>query len=155
MTQPPRVVALLGYGGLLPFAVGALGLLFVPMGHALWQTLLLAYAAIILSFVGALHWGFAMRADESYATGLYSWSVVPALLGWVALLLPGVLPLLGSDSHTGTVLAAALLIVAYATHYLQDRRLAQHQPLPAWYLPLRLRLSTGAVLALVVLIAQA
>lgn len=155
MSHPPRVVALLGYGGLLPFGLGALGLLLAPSGHALWQTLLLAYAAIILSFVGALHWGFAMGADASDAPGLYSWSVVPALLGWVALLLPGVLPLLGSDSRTGTVLAAALLILAYAAHYLQDRRLTRRQPLPAWYLPLRLRLSSGAVLALAVLIAQA
>ncbi|MEK9951686.1 MAG: DUF3429 domain-containing protein [Curvibacter sp.] len=155
MKQPPRVVALLGYGGLLPFAAGALGLLFAPMGHALWQTVLLGYAAIILSFVGALHWGFAMGADAPEAPGLYRWSVVPALLGWVALLLPGVLPLLGSDSRTGTALAAALLILAYAAHYLQDRRLARHQPLPYWYLPLRLRLSTGAVLALAVLAARA
>ncbi len=155
MNHPPRVVALLGYGGLLPFGLGALGLLLAPSGQALWQTMLLAYAAIILSFVGALHWGFAMRADDNAAPWLYSWSVVPALLGWVALLLPGVLPLLGSDSHTGTVMAAALLLLAYAAHYLQDRRLARHQSLPAWYLPLRLRLSTGAVLALAVLIAQA
>lgn len=85
MNQPPRLVALLGYGGLLPFGLGALGLLFMPTGHALWQTLLLAYAAIILSFVGALHWGFAMGADASDAPGLYSWSVVPALLGWAGL----------------------------------------------------------------------
>lgn len=155
MNQPPRVVALLGYGGLLPFVVGCLGLWLMPSGHALWQTVLLGYAAIILSFVGALHWGFAMHADDTAATRLYSWSVVPALLGWVALLLPGVLPLLGSDLRTGTVLAATLLIVAYAAHYLQDRRLTRRQALPAWYLPLRLRLSSGAVLALVVLIAQA
>ncbi|MCZ8252128.1 MAG: DUF3429 domain-containing protein [Hylemonella sp.] len=155
MNQPPRVVALLGYGGLLPFALGALGLLLMPKGHALWQAMLLGYAAIILSFVGALHWGFAMSASAADAPGLYSWSVVPALLGWVALLLPGVLPLLGSDLRSGTVLAAALLIVAYAAHYLQDRRLTRRQALPAWYLPLRLRLSSGAVLALAVLIAQA
>ncbi len=155
MNTPPRLVALLGYGGLLPFAVGALGLLFVPAGEALWQTMLLAYAAIILSFVGALHWGFAMRAEPALASGLYSWSVVPALLGWLALLLPGLLPLLGSDSRTGTAWAALLLIVAYALHYLQDRRIARHQSLPFWYLPLRLRLSSGAVLALAVLAATA
>lgn len=148
MKQPPRVVALLGYGGLLPFAVGALGLLLVPKGHALWQAVLLGYAAIILSFVGALHWGFAMSAPAADAPGLYSWSVVPALLGWVALLLPGVLPLLGSDSRSGTVLAATLLILAYAAHYLQDRRLTRRQPLPDWYLPLRLRLSSVACLCL-------
>jgi hypothetical protein len=45
--------------------------------------------------------------------------------------------------------------MAYAVHYLQDRRIARHQPLPFWYLPLRLRLSSGAVLALAVLAATA
>ncbi|HBH39508.1 MAG TPA: DUF3429 domain-containing protein [Curvibacter sp.] len=155
MKQPPRVVALLGYGGLLPFVVGALGLLLLPKGHALWQAMLLGYAAIILSFVGALHWGFAMSAPAANAPRLYTWSVVPALLGWLALLLPGVLPLLGSDSRTGTAMAAVLLILAYAAHYLQDRRLGRVQPLPHWYLPLRLRLSSGAVLALAVLAGTA
>ena len=117
--------------------------------------MLLGYAAIILSFVGALHWGFAMSAPAANAPRLYTWSVVPALLGWLALLRPGVLPLLGSDSRTGTAMAAVLRILAYAAHYLQDRRLGRVQPLPHWYLPLRLRLSSGAVLALAVLAGTA
>lgn len=155
MNTPPRLVVLLGYGGLLPFAAGVIGLLLVPAGQAVWQTMLLGYAAVILSFVGALHWGFAMRAEPALALGLYGWSVVPALLGWLALLLPGLLPLLGSDSRTGTAWAALLLIVAYAAHYLRDRRITRQQALPAWYLPLRLRLSVGALLALTVLAATA
>ncbi len=140
--RTPPYVAWLGYGGLLPFALSALGTLLDPTSRALWQQALLAYGALILSFVGALHWAFAMRTeDETQARGLYLWSVVPALAGWLALLLPLLLP-------RGAIAAAALLIIAFGAHYLQDKRLARQQPLPAWYLPLRLRLSSVACLCL-------
>lgn len=140
--RAPDHVAWLGYGGLLPFALTALGTLLDPARRELWQQALLAYGALILSFVGALHWAFAMGANEDrQARPLYLWSVVPALAGWVALLLPLLLA-------QGSVLAAALLILAFVAHYLQDKRLARLHPLPAWYLPLRLRLSSVACLCL-------
>lgn len=63
-TALPISVAWLGYGGLLPFvALAGIGW-WAPgtplWGTPLWGTALLAYGAVILSFVGALHWGFAM-----------------------------------------------------------------------------------------------
>lgn len=138
----PAYVAWLGYGGLLPFALTAVGTLADPARRELWQQALLAYGAVILSFVGALHWAFAMGANEDrQAQPLYLWSVLPALAGWVALLLPLLLA-------QGAVLAAFLLIVAFVAHYLQDKRLARLHPLPGWYLPLRLRLSSVACLCL-------
>ncbi|MDP3702577.1 MAG: DUF3429 domain-containing protein [Hylemonella sp.] len=138
----PPSVAWLGYGGLLPFALTALGTLADPARRELWQSALLAYGAVILSFVGALHWAFAMNAnDERQARPLYVWSVVPALAGWLALLLPLLLA-------RGAVPAALLLILAFIAHYVQDQRLARRHPLPGWYLPLRLRLSSVACLCL-------
>jgi len=143
MSRPalPPLVAWLGYGGLLPFAAAALGTLLDPTHRVFWQQALLGYGAVILSFVGALHWAFAMREDEAAAGPLYLWSVVPALAGWVALLLPLLL------AH-GAVLGAVLLIGAFGAHYGLDRRLVRRLPLPPWYLPLRLHLSTGASLCL-------
>jgi hypothetical protein len=67
----------------------------------------------------------------------YAWSVVPALIGWLSLLL---------DPFAGS----ALLAAGFAAHYVQDRRLAQHAALPYWYLPLRLRLSVIAAVCLLV-----
>ena len=102
---------------------------------------LLAYGAAILSFVGALHWAFAMTLpglSERERTHLFIWSTVPALLAWPAVLMP---PALG----------ALVLVTGFIAHYLQDRRLAARQPLPAWYLPLRLRLSSIASASLLVL----
>jgi hypothetical protein len=146
---PPPLVAWLGYGGLLPFAAAALGALLDDTHRSVWQHALLSYGAIILSFVGALHWALAMRDDDAAAASrLYAWSVVPALAGWLALLLP----LLPDPGHA---LAALVLIVAYAAQYWQDRKLARRMALPAWYLPLRLHLSSGAMLALAVLAATA
>lgn len=46
----------------------------------------------------------------------------------------------------GRVLAALVLIAAFGAHYWQDKRLARRRTLPAWYLPLRLQLSSVACL---------
>ena len=136
----PRMVAWLGYGGLLPF-VALMVLSFIdPSRSGAWQQGLLNYGAVILSFVGALHWGFAMGTlplSERARNVGFAWSVVPALLAWLALLL---------DPFAGSALMAA----GFAAHYVQDRRLASQTTLPAWYMPLRLRLSAVAALCLLV-----
>ena len=134
----PAAVAWLGYGGLLPFVASALLCWLEPNHRSLWLDLLLAYGAVILSFVGALHWGFAMVHPDTAGrpmNGMYGWSVMPSLLGWVALL---VHPAAG----------ATLLIAGFLAHYRQDLRLARALPLPAWYLPLRLQLTVVACLCL-------
>ena len=140
-SHPPRTVVLLGYGGLLPFGAMA-GLLVLGGVHsALWWTALLAYGAVILSFVGALHWGFALAMPGLGAAqrrGLYVWSVVPALVAWPAVLwaAPG---------------ASALLVVGFVMHWVQDRRLVAQggaAALPAWYLPLRTQLTLVASVCL-------
>ena len=146
-TALPTSVAWLGYGGLLPFAaLAGIGwwapgtpLWGTPLwGTALWGTALLAYGAVILSFVGALHWGFAMvlgGLSDTERTHRFVWSVVPSLLAWPAVLLP----MAGG---------AALLIVGFAAHLVQDLRLASRAALPAWYLPLRWRLTVTACVCL-------
>ena len=134
----PRSVAWLAYGGLLPFAGLALASFLDLHRSGAWQQLLLNYGAVILSFVGALHWGFAMCApamSERKRSICFAWSVMPALLAWLALLLD-------------PLAASALLAAGFAIHYVQDWRLVRHAGLPAWYLPLRLRLSVVAALSL-------
>jgi len=62
----PRPAALLGFAGAAPFLAG-LALAFFPedplRGWGLW--LLLIYGAIILSFMGGVHWGAAMLRDDA------------------------------------------------------------------------------------------
>lgn len=135
----PTSVAWLGYGGLLPFIGLPLLAALDPHHQPLWRDALVAYGAVILSFVGALHWGFAMQLPELDAAqrrNRFIWSTVPALLAWPAVLLE-------------IQLAAPLLVAGFIAHYLQDRRLARASTLPGWYLPLRLRLTTVACLSLI------
>jgi len=80
----PPAAAWMGYLGLLPFFATALGVWIGPVWLAGW---LLAYGAIILSFVGAIHWGLVMGRGEASAA-VFQASVVPALVGWAALLVP-------------------------------------------------------------------
>lgn len=137
----PRTVAWLGYGGLLPFIGLALATVranFLGEDPQGWNAALLAYGAVILSFVGALHWGFAMTLrglTDGQRTAAFVWSVVPALVAWVALLV-------------APRVAVVLLLVGFLTHYWRDHRLASAAELPAWYLPTRLRLTWVACLCL-------
>jgi hypothetical protein len=135
----PRTVAWLGYGGLLPFLVLTPASLLDYHHGAVWSDALYAYGAIILSFFGALHWGLAMSLpglSDRQRSAWFTWSVVPALIAWLAVLF-------------SPIIAAPLLVIGFIAHYLQDRRLARHAMLPGWYLPLRLRLSSVAVVCLV------
>ena len=135
----PRTVAWFGYGGLIPFLALAPASLLDHHHGALWSDALVAYGAIILSFIGALHWGLAMtlpELTERQRSAWFAWSVVPALIAWPAVLF-------------SPIVAAPLLVIGFIAHYLQDRRLAGQATLPGWYLPLRLRLSGVAVVCLV------
>ena len=137
-TSIRRTANWLGYGGLIPFLVLTPASLFDAHHAWTWSDALFAYGAVILSFIGALHWGFAMALpglDASRRVRTLIWSVVPALIAWPALLL-------------APAEAAALMVIGFVLHYVQDRRLARIAALPSWYLPLRLRLSAVACISL-------
>lgn len=137
---PPLPVAWLGHGGLLPF-IGLAVLIGVDGQRApVWSDALVGYGAVILSFVGALHWGFAMSIQAltpDLRRRAFVWSVMPALLAWPATFLTG-------------GLASVLLVIGLAVQLAQDIRLAGPAGLPAWYLPLRWRLTAVASLCLLV-----
>lgn len=126
----PRALQL-GYAGLLPFVGSALLVWLVNAEAHPYVTLALqAYAAVIVSFLGGIHWGVAFR-DGTPA--LFAWGVVPSLGAWVGMMMP---------ASAGLVLLGALLWVCYAV----DRRLYPQHGLGAW-LTLRFRLSAVAGLA--------
>ena len=149
---PPAIVVWLGYGGLLPFVALAAGSLAAAEYAALCRVALLLYGALILSFVGALHWAFAMSLPNLSAakrTECFTWSVVPALLAWPAAMLMAVSAQISFTSiFFGYEVAAAPLIIGFVANYIQDLRLTRVAKLPAWYLPLRLRLTAVACVCL-------
>jgi hypothetical protein len=131
---PPFAARALGLAGLLPFMGGAaaLHLLKAPGLLALAGTALVAYGALIASFLGGIHWGLAMRGVQP-VTWRLGWGVAPSLLAWIAVLFP---------TGPGLLLMAGLLVACYAV----DRPLYARAGLSAW-LGLRLQLTSVATLS--------
>lgn len=122
----------LGYAGLVPFVVGALLTWLVrPDAHPYVTAALSAYAAVIVSFLGGIHWGFALRQSAPPAS-LFGWGVLPSLAAWVGVTMP---------PYAGLVVHGVMLVVCY----LVDRRVYPVQGAAAW-LTLRFRLSAIASL---------
>jgi putative flippase GtrA len=126
------LVKRLGYAGLLPFFVGALLVWLVrPDVRPYVANAMSAYAAVIVSFLGAIHWGLAMRQSQP-SPRLFSWGVTPALIAWIAVVMP---------ANAGLVVHGVMLAVCYAV----DRKVYPAQGVGAW-LKLRFRLSALASL---------
>jgi hypothetical protein len=141
----PTVTLWLGLGGLIPFLVlaGALvldrSLPLVGGADAIRQALMV-YAVAILSFLGGVRWGIAMGyADGKVAVRDFLISVIPAILGWAAALLP-----LGPGLW--------LMTAAFVLLGLYDYGLACRTVAPEWYGRLRLAL-TAAVSAMLTMAA--
>lgn len=131
-TVPPLAIGL-GFAGLLPFVAAALAAWVGPRAsHGIALQVLAAYGGVILSFLGAVHWGFALRtpSDDATAARLLL-GVLPALVGWLALLLP---------LTAGLVLLAGALPVTAAAETVAARR----GLVPNAYLRLRWLLSVLA-----------
>ena len=72
----PYAAAWLGAAGLLPFAAGAIALWVLPATQAARAArALVGYAAIILAFMGAVHWGWSWRPVHVPTPGSGSRSV--------------------------------------------------------------------------------
>lgn len=123
---------LLGHLGLVPFVLGAL-LVWVVNAEArpYAAQALSGYGAVIVSFLGGIHWGLAFRLSAPPAT-LFVWGVVPSLIAWPAVMMP---------EGAGLVVHGVMLVVCY----LVDRKLYPAQGLAHW-LTLRFRLSAVASL---------
>ena len=133
--SPPDMPNFLGWAGLVPFGLSVLGT------HSGIDTLILysflggtAYGAVILSFLGAVHWGLAMQDDRS--PRWYVWSITPALFGFASLLLFDV------------EMRIVALVPLFALTWLVDRQAAKLGLIPIWYMRLRSMLTAGALISL-------
>ena len=130
---PTPLALRLGYAGLLPFVIGAALVWTVrPDAHPYVVAALSAYAALIVSFLGGIHWGFAFRQPEP-PQSLLVWGVVPALVAWVAVVMP---------AYAGLVVMGLMLIGCYVV----DRRVYPEEGAAAW-LTLRFRLTVVGALS--------
>lgn len=140
--SPPKIALRLGYAGLIPFAVSTLAILLSREDPFLQETAgmaLLAYGAVILSFLGGVHWGRALYAPSSNLQMRdFVLSVLPSIFGWSCLLLPMI--------SAGVL----LLILGYIWQVYVDVRAMRQNALPSWFGRLRVQLTAGATLFLLV-----
>lgn len=127
----------LGYAGLVPFVAGAALSWLLPLDSRPFAIAALsAYAAVIVSFLGGIHWGIGFRDG---GPRLFLWGVLPSVVAAAALLLP---------PRHGLWVHGSMLLLCYAV----DRRVYPAYGLAAW-LALRWRLSLVAASSCFVAVA--
>ena len=134
----PVLARILGYAGAIPFlGCGFAGMSGADIAGFDPARLLISYAAVILSFLGGLHWGrVASAAVPERSAGLWLiWSVLPSLIGWAALLLP-------------VYLSAIMLTACFLAALMIDLKLIADQKWAGWMRSLRLHLTFVAVASL-------
>jgi hypothetical protein len=139
MHSNTRVPAfLLGLAGLIPFISLGLATWLWPTYSSAAGALLKDYAALILAFLGALHWGAALHQPQLAPVRAWSsltWGVVPALLAWWAVGMP-------------VTQSLFWLLVSLIAALAVDRATARWYAWPSWFIGLRLLLTVGACLGL-------
>jgi hypothetical protein len=133
----PRTALWLGLAGLIPFL--ACVLTGFPGGPAFvrgWEDLImLRYGIVILSFMSGVLWGFATKASGRAAAMGYALSVIPALWAFFS-------------TMGGVSQGLAALMVGFAGLLGLDWWFWRLGVAPAWWMRLRLILTSGVLASL-------
>lgn len=136
-TLPPLAIVL-GLAGLLP-VIGC-GLAAISSAEPRSGQMLLAligYGAVVLSFLGGVHWGFALTEDPPRSErARLVLGALPALVGWLALLVQLVLP---------AEVGLAVLIAGFIGAVVIEAQARQRTLVPRGYMVLRWALSIVVV----------
>ena len=122
--------------GYLPFIALSLAFVFwpdFPLGRQFLFAALSGYGAVILSFLGGIRWGAALKSDAGPAVLVAS--VLPSLLGFAALLM-------------APRAALIALIAGFTAMLLWDLQSAKDGALPDWFGPYRMMITIAVVFAL-------
>ena len=136
-----RTIKLLGFGGLLPFV--SLLVIIVFGSDKLSDKAaesMLYYAAVILTFLGAVHWGsvLVVANNSSVEQKRLWWAITPSLIAWVALMLP-------------IQFSIVVLMLAFVLCWWMDKILYDQTEF-TWYIKMRLHLTIVVVTSLVLLL---
>ena len=133
----PTPALVWGWGGVIPFASICLILGFAePSLAAFSQKVLVPYGAIILTFMGGVHWGLQM-VREAPENLLYTTGIGPSMFAVLAILLP-VQP------------ALIILSVGFVGLLLFDLWLMREGRVPRWYGRLRIQLTSAVLICLTI-----
>jgi Protein of unknown function (DUF3429) len=133
------VLSILALGPFIGCGLGALGSSAVAADHML--TGLIGWGALLLAFLGGLHWGLAMREPDGVARAApvavasererharIGLAALPPILGWVALMLPLVTP---------SWLPLLVLIAGYISALIIELQFSARVLFPARYMMVR------------------
>ena len=134
----PRPALILGWAGVIPFALLTAAVVFDIRPWSLdpqWG--LRAYGACILSFLGGVQWGLLLH---QYGGGhspfaRYLFSVLPSLLAFLCLVIPGQPGLIG-------------LLIGFIGLLAYDVSTVRQGLAPRWYTSLRVQLTLTIVVLL-------
>lgn len=148
MRTLPFLAVLLGLAGLIPFLGGSYAALaYADEGRRMGLLALAAYGAVILSFLGGVHWGIALQAGGAQTVhaqrSRYALGVLPSLIGWAGLLVV----FLGLPK-TGLL----VLIAGFVATTVTEARGTKLGWVPAAYMGLRWLLSVIVVVCLVAVV---
>ena len=120
---------IVSYAGVVPFVLCLLGVALLPNygQRELAQRIAISYGAVVLAFLGAVHWGLALAGRMTWRPVRIGGAVLPALIGAAATLIGGQRGL-------------ALLVVGFGVFWLYEHRSVGTE-LPPGYLSLRRNLS--------------
>ncbi len=145
----PNAALILGVAGLIPFIAGGVAALSVAddTRALFFLQLLIAYGAVILAFLGGVHWGFVLDTPEPDDTAIARrrdaprlvGGVLPSLVGWAAL----IVMLVGVPAG-----ALAILIAGFVALTVTEAQLRRRLLVPPGYMWLRWGLSIVVVLVL-------
>ncbi|MCC9622611.1 DUF3429 domain-containing protein [Thalassospira sp. MA62] len=138
----PVAARWLGLGGAIPFLGLSVSTAFTAFEtQAVICFVLVAYGAVILSFLGGIRWGQAISDPKRSAQdGKALWtglgiSVVPALIGWGAVLV-------------SAAFALPLLVASFVLMLLSDLHAVRAGDFPKWFGNLRVILTCLVVASL-------
>ena len=138
----PWGILIVGFVGLFGFFAFPLAMAFGSPTLAINAYLqLIHFGVLILTFVGAVHWGLAINAKSQNIAAPPWWypaSTLPMVLGWLTLALV---------SPTTKIL---LLMVGFFGAFMLDVSASARGYAPLWYKNFRKFLTIGVLIALVV-----
>ena len=131
----------LGFLGTIPLIFSSFLTFLLISDNIIIIKIALSYSAVILSFLGAVHWGYLIKIDLSPRIHSYQWlwSVSGSLLGWISLVF------LIFDK---IIFCSLVLVFGFTISLVIDLKIFSQI---IWYRKLRIYLSFIAILNIIFL----
>jgi hypothetical protein len=135
----PILAVILSIAGIVPFVLCGLGAVATnAVTSQLAALVLIGYGAVVLSFLGGVHWGFTLAIEHDRAERLrLGLGVLPGLMGWAALAV--------AVYSLQAALGLALLIAAFILAVVAEWQGHGRDLVPGGYMGMRIAITVVVV----------